>query len=103
MAPEIVQVPSPPGSSVGESGQVTALPRGSVTVQVSVPVGVTPGGEPDTVAVNMKAPPVTTPVALLLTVVMEALAAPAGAATRPSETTHVTVPMKAMSHFLILV
>ena len=68
---------------------------GPVTAQVSVPVGVPLG--PVTVAVKTKVPPVTTPAALSVTAVVEVLSAPAGAASRPSETTQVTVPMKATS------
>ena len=46
---------------------MTAWPFGSVTVQETVPVGLTPG--PDTVAVKLKLPPVATPAASSLTVV----------------------------------
>ena len=67
MTEAIAQVPRPAPSSV-ESAQGTAWPRGSVTVQVSVPVGVTPG--PDTVAVNVKLPPVLPPAASLLIVIV---------------------------------
>ena len=38
---------------------MTAWPSGSVTVQETVPVGVSPA--PDTVAVKLKIPPVATP------------------------------------------
>jgi hypothetical protein len=101
----IVQVPSPLASSV-ESAHVTAWPKGSVTVQVTVPVGVTggvSGGVAVTEALKVNVPPVTTPAALSVTVVVEGVpTAPAGAESRPSETTQVTVPMKATSQFLIL-
>jgi len=65
------------------------------------PVGVPP--RPLTVAVKVKVPPVEMLAELSVTTVFEAICAPAGVASRPSETTHVTVPMKAMSQFLILV
>jgi hypothetical protein len=51
-----------------EEPQVTGL--GPVTTQVSMPVGIPPG--PETVAVKVKEPPVSTPAALSLTIVVEA-------------------------------
>ena len=58
-----VQVPTPLPLRV-EGAQETAWPFGSVTVQETVPVGVTPG--PDTVAVKVKLPPVATPAAVVI-------------------------------------
>ena len=62
-----VQVPTPLPLSV-EGAQETAWPFGSVTVQETAPVGVTPG--PDTVAVKVKLPPVATPAAVSVTPVL---------------------------------
>ena len=74
-----VQVPSPLPSSV-EGGQATAAPFGSVTVQVTEPVGVAPA--PVTVAVKVRVPPVAKPEALSATTV-ELVASPTEAVSSP--------------------
>ncbi len=70
MASVIVQVAWPlPSSVVVLVLQSTGLEFGSVTDQAMVPVGVMPG--PVTAAVKVKLPPVTTPAALSVTVVVD--------------------------------
>ena len=66
MASVMVQVPTPLSSSV--DGAHETGPVGPETVQVIVPVGVTPG--PETVALKTKVPPVTTPAAVSMTPVL---------------------------------
>src|SRR5580698_2172652 len=68
MASLIVQVAVPPDRVTSE--QVTALPSGSVTVQVIEPLGVIES-VPVTVAVKVKLEPVTWPEALSLTAIDE--------------------------------
>ena len=62
----MVQVPMPLSSSV--DGAHETGPAGPETVQVIVPVGVTPG--PETVALKAKVPSVTTPAAVSMTLVL---------------------------------
>ena len=86
MAFVIVHVACPlPSSVVVLVLQLTRLEFGSVTDQVRSPVGVP--AEPVTVAVKVKLPPATTPAALSLTDVADAVdpAAPAAIGQRPSE------------------
>src|SRR5271154_4132109 len=84
-----------------EAGQTTPAPLGSVTVQVTEPVGVTPA--PETVAVKIRVPPVAKPEELSLTAVPLLSVAPAGAGKRPRESAHNTVAVKVMNQLLIVV
>ena len=73
-------------------------------VQATVPTGGPP--VPATVAVKIRVPPVETVATLLVTIVVDGVAAPAGAEDKPSQTPHVAVAITAMdvaNHFFVFI